>query len=394
LAYLLGAGSFNKRNVTFQLRYPELKESFMDVCEANGIRVKENTARTFVLENFNQCDFPYCEEVKERKIPSIVYMLEKKQLASFLAHLYTSGGWFFAKRIGEIGFATRNKSFALNIKHLLLRFGIQVNLIEKTLDGHPYYHLMMYHRSSIMLFLELIAIEAPERNQDYAKMQAKTQEMVSTDPIIPKDVWKYLEKERIDKGLNKSQVAGGRDRRLRTNKGITLSNAKIYAENLQSALLWDFIHSDILWEEVIEIRPVGKRQTYDVFVPETHNLVVEDILVHNTWTMAAHMLWVAFTCNGGTELKKGATCVVATPYDNQARLIFDQLKTFLDNNPALKGSIKSMTKNPYVIEFKNKSIIRLFTAGTRSGSEGGSLRGQRASWLYMDKELSLMLAIA
>jgi hypothetical protein len=107
--------------------------------------------------------------------------------------------------------------------------------------------------------------------------------------------------------------------------------------------------------------------------------------IGKTWTMCAHMLWVAFTCNGGTEVKKGATCIVATPYDNQARLIFDQLKTFIDNDPALKDSVSNMTRNPYIITFKNKSAIKLFTAGTRSGAEGGSLRGQKASWIYMDE---------
>lgn len=107
--------------------------------------------------------------------------------------------------------------------------------------------------------------------------------------------------------------------------------------------------------------------------------------IGKTWTMTAHMLWVAFTCNGGKNLKKGATCLVATPYDSQAREIFDQLKTFIDNNPVLQNSVKSMTKNPYLIEFKNKSRIKLFTAGTRSGAEGGSLRGQKADWLYLDE---------
>jgi replicative DNA helicase len=96
------------------------------------------------------------------------------------------------------------------------------------------------------------------------------------------------------------------------------------------------------------------------------------------------MLWVSFTCNGG-KVPRGATCVVATPYDNQARLIFDQLKEFIDNNPALADSIVGMTRNPYIITFKNGSKIKLFTAGTRSGAEGGSLRGQKADWLYMDE---------
>lgn len=107
--------------------------------------------------------------------------------------------------------------------------------------------------------------------------------------------------------------------------------------------------------------------------------------IGKTWTMTAHMLWVAFTCNGGLKQKTGATCIVATPYESQIREIYDQIKTFIDNNDVLKASVKSMTKNPFNVEFHNKSRIKLFTAGTRSGAEGGSLRGQKADWIYMDE---------
>lgn len=386
IGYLLGAGQFNKYNVTLQLRYPEMEEEFRKACLAHGIgiKAKEKTRkRTFELTGVES--FPYYKELKERKIPQDIFKLQREDFALFLASLYGAGGWFFASRIGEIGFATRDKGFALDVKHLLLRFGIQTNLLEKQLEGSPYFHLMIYHKTSLLLFLEHIAKYMPERKESFDKVYRKAMEMNSTGAILPKEVWPHIEKERKSKGLKKTEVAGGTNRRLRTNKGVTVGNARIYAENLKSDFLYDLANSDVIWEEVIDIKPIGKRQTYDVFVPETHNLVVEDIFVHNTWTMCAHMLWVAFTCNAGTETRKGATCIVATPYDNQARLIFDQLKTFIDNNPVLKESVKSMTKNPYVVEFKNKSIIRLFTAGTRSGSEGGSLRGQKASWLYMDE---------
>ncbi len=107
--------------------------------------------------------------------------------------------------------------------------------------------------------------------------------------------------------------------------------------------------------------------------------------IGKTTTMIIHMLWVAFTSNSGQCAEKGATCIVATPYDNQARLIFDELKKFIDKSPILSDSVSSTTRSPYNIQFKNGSVIKLFTAGTRSGAEGGSLRGQKADWLYMDE---------
>ena len=97
-----------------------------------------------------------------------------------------------------------------------------------------------------------------------------------------------------------------------------------------------------------------------------------------TWTMCAHMLWYAFTHND-------AALVVATPYENQITVIFDQLRKFISRAPEVSACIIENTKNPQYIKFRNGSTIKGFTAGTRSGAAGGSLRGQRADVIYMDE---------
>jgi replicative DNA helicase len=40
--------------------------------------------------------------------------------------------------------------------------------------------------------------------------------------------------------------------------------------------------SDIYWDEVVSIEATGEHQVYDLSVPETHNFIAQDILVHNT----------------------------------------------------------------------------------------------------------------
>ncbi|PGS85965.1 DNA helicase, partial [Bacillus anthracis] len=77
--------------------------------------------------------------------------------------------------------------FALDLKHLLLRFGIQTNLLQKEMNGSVYYHLMVYHCSSILLFLEHLA--TPERN--YEEVQQRALKMNPSEPTLPKEVWKY-----------------------------------------------------------------------------------------------------------------------------------------------------------------------------------------------------------
>ena len=97
-----------------------------------------------------------------------------------------------------------------------------------------------------------------------------------------------------------------------------------------------------------------------------------------TWSMCAHMLWMAFT-------RKNAALIVAAPYENQISLIFDQLRRFIDKAPELQDSVRQDRRHPQHIELKNGSYIKGFTAGTKSGAAGGSLRGQRADWLYLDE---------
>jgi replicative DNA helicase len=101
--------------------------------------------------------------------------------------------------------------------------------------------------------------------------------------------------------------------------------------------------------------------------------------IGKTITMCIHILWYAFTHANSKQ-------VVATPYESQISLIFDMLKQFIDATPELQESIESMVKSPtHQIRLKNGATIKGFTAGTKSGAAGGSLRGQAADWLYMDE---------
>lgn len=101
--------------------------------------------------------------------------------------------------------------------------------------------------------------------------------------------------------------------------------------------------------------------------------------IGKTLTMCVHILWYAFTHENSKQ-------VIATPYNSQIELIFSMLKQFILSTLELEQSIQSSVKSPYhQITLKNGSTIKGFTAGTRSGAAGGSLRGQAADWIYMDE---------
>ena len=101
--------------------------------------------------------------------------------------------------------------------------------------------------------------------------------------------------------------------------------------------------------------------------------------VGKTFTMAIHMLWYAFTHAGRPQ-------IVVTPYESQISVIFEVLNAFIVNSPVLKDSLDKSNKSPYYyIRLKNGSVIKGFTAGTRSGANASSVRGQAGDYIYMDE---------
>ncbi len=381
VGYLTGCLNQTKKGQVLNIRAGEMIPVLLKTADALGIQLLKKSEQNYLFFDRERLFDDVILE-SQTGIPKEVFGYDKEHLALFIASLYDANGWNYANRIAEIGFGSRQRTLVKDLKHLLLRFGIDSNIVQRILSEEPYHQLMLYSKKQVLAFIDTFAGKSAK---NYGLTRAKANEMTENAVTLPTDIWPHIEARRKEMGLKKYEVTGDKAEKFRTNVGLAEEKALRYAETLEDPFLYDMAQSDLYWEEVVSITPVGERQTYDVFVPNTHNLVVEDVLVHNTWTMAAHMLWVAFTCNGGKLEMGGATCIVATPYDNQARLIFDQLTMFIDENEVLRNSIKSITKNPYYIKFLNGSVIKLFTAGTRSGAGGGSLRGQKADWLYMDR---------
>lgn len=381
LAYVGATHDINKFNATLTLLNDETRHQIVENVKAYGLSVFPKTPSVYFVVD-KEDDFLDILTHTEEVIPDEVFRYNRESLAIFLASIFDAKGWLFTSKTPEIGYGTKSEKFAKSLSHLLLRFGMQATVSTRQAAGEPYYHIIMSSKYNMRVFLKEIAVYSIK---SYKEIQDKIDTMKESKPTIPKSIWPYIEERRDEQGLKNWQVTGSKEDKFKRHVGVNEDRALAFSHNLKDEYLYDLATSDVLWQKVLSITPAGKQMTYDVHMPENHNLIVEDTLVHNTWTMASHMLWAAFTNIGGTQTHGRTVCLVATPYDSQARLIFDQLKEFINGNEILSSSVKSMTKNPYYIQFKNEAEIKLYTAGTKSGGEGASIRGQKASYLYMDK---------
>src|SRR5262249_18790579 len=68
-------------------------------------------------------------------------------------------------------------------------------------------------------------------------------------------------------------------------KGLPIMRQKFAHVRKDSPAFVKYMGSDVLWDEVVKVRRVGRRRTYDLGVNRLHNFVADDFLVHNTFCL-------------------------------------------------------------------------------------------------------------
>jgi replicative DNA helicase len=65
-------------------------------------------------------------------------------------------------------------------------------------------------------------------------------------------------------------------------RGLSRHRLLSIATALSHEGLAHLAESDVYWDEIVVIEPLGEKQVYDLTVPTTHNFVANDVCVHNT----------------------------------------------------------------------------------------------------------------
>ncbi|HWG34456.1 MAG TPA: DnaB-like helicase C-terminal domain-containing protein, partial [Gemmatimonadaceae bacterium] len=168
----------------------------------------------------------YGADASSKHIPRIVFTLPKEQVALFLNRLFATDGWatVLASGQAQLGYASASERMARQVQHLLLRFGIIAAL----------------------------------RRRD-VKYRDERREAWQIDITDARAIASFA----AEIGMF------GKEEQL----GRAVAAVRAYRR---------MSDSDVYWDEIVSIEPVGMKQVYDLTIPETHNFVANDICVHNT----------------------------------------------------------------------------------------------------------------
>ncbi len=233
----------------------------------------------------------------EKEIPLRVMQLQKQFLALFLNRLFSCDGSIYnargkGKDCWEVSYSTISQKMAVQIRHLLLRFGILSKLRSRKVkcNGKLFdsYELVL-NGENVAKFVSEIGFFGKKRLKMLQEIEyaLKTIRNPNTD-TIPIEIWKIYHP--------KNWAAIGRDvgykhpkaMRERMHCAPSRDTLLEIAATDKNEFLYNLATSDIFWDEIVEIeRLEGKFEVYDLTVPKLHNFVANDIIIHNSYTMAS-----------------------------------------------------------------------------------------------------------
>lgn len=213
------------------------------------------------------------------RVPNKVMRLSNDQVAIFLNMLFACDGSFYR---GEVEYCSVSRRLCEDIQVLLARFDINCTIRQKQVKykdtRRTAYTLTIDAYDSVYTFVKMIGITGKQdRMNDYIKNHKPN--IYKTD-YIPSSI-----KKKLAHGVKfyKKQlgftIAMNDKTKVRVNRKMVIDCARLQEDGEQIIAQLD---RGCRWKEIKSITPVGKRQTYDMEIADTHNFFANGIVTHNS----------------------------------------------------------------------------------------------------------------
>jgi replicative DNA helicase len=228
---------------------------------------------------------------REKRLPNALYAASDDEICVFLRHLWATDGcvWLpHSNCAAKVYYASSSRELADGIAHLLARLGIVARIRQVEKAGYePGYHVIVAEGPSMRTFCARVGVHGRrgEAARELGTWLADRTTHTNVD-TVPLGVWDLVKSERVRVGLTERQFQAA----IGTNYcGTTLykscpSRERLMrcADALGSETLREVASSDVFWDKIVSIEPLGPQPVYDATVKETHNFVANGISAHNS----------------------------------------------------------------------------------------------------------------
>jgi replicative DNA helicase len=227
----------------------------------------------------------------QKRIPAVLHSASNRELAVFLRHLWAAGGNVTVPRskiAAKVYYASSSRQLADGVMLLLARFGI-ISRIRNYMkaDYRPSYHVTVADGPSLRTFCREIGVHGTRGELVPELLAFLDGRIVDTNAdTLPIEVWGLVKSERVRVNVTGRELQGA----IGTHYGRTTqyrscpSRERLlrYADALDSDALRAAANSDVYWDRIVSIEPLGPQPVFDATVKGTHNFVADGILAHNS----------------------------------------------------------------------------------------------------------------
>jgi len=231
----------------------------------------------------------------EKTIPHLIFKQPKEQIALFLRHLWATDGSIQlvkGKKHRPIAYyASSNKELTQGVQTLLLRLGIvgRIKRVSQKDKGRDQYNVYITGKPDLLKFIEKVGAVGEYKQKSLQEISDYLEKHNSNPnlDVIPKMAWR----KHVVPAMKAISMT---TRQMQAGMGGSYSGTGLYKSNLsrersekvaeivQSHELMALAKSDVYWDKITSIIPNGEEEVFDLTIPQHHNFVANNIIVHNS----------------------------------------------------------------------------------------------------------------
>ncbi len=228
---------------------------------------------------------------KNKFLSNDILALKKEKLSLFLNRLFSCDGSIYQSNgYWQMSYACSSEKMIRQIQNLLLRFGILSKLRDKKIRLNDKifraFELVLNEANSLMFMNQIGFFGKKEERQKVSCVEIAQKIKNPNIDTIPQEFWEMYKPQNWAKIGRQLGYAHPKAMRERIHYAPSRQTLLQIAEVEQNNPLQMLATSDIFWDEIVKIELLeGEFTVYDICVPESHNFIANDIIVHNSYTL-------------------------------------------------------------------------------------------------------------
>ena len=387
IGHLIANGAFDSRfTPIYHTGSPDLRARVVHLAEqleefeGGGRDVFERGCYSTTLKGLYDWTRRYhlSSRSKEKRIPSALFGLSDAPLAAMLRAIWTDGYVpVDGRRPIEIVLASEGLINDLQI--LLRRFGVvarksrkRAKCCDKFYDA---WKLAIADAASRVQFLERVGFVVNKEIDCQRHLEAaRTIQGNPNWDVVPIRVTDVQQIRRETGPWEKNAWARSFGLCSKSFMG-TDRYRKLLQHTGYEGRLADVLKPDVVWEQIVELEPIGVHPVYDLTVPETGNFVANGIIVHNTALLVLLAMYDAYrmSCFASPQMFLGlpvtsklVSVFISMNQQKAIEKLFDPFKQAIDATPYFQRECRRDRTLESRVRFPDKNFE--FRAGVTGES--------------------------